>query len=245
MSKSEAKLPVELPVGGGPEKRAYVRHLFETIAPKYDALNRVLSLSLDQRWRRGAVRRLGWERAPAGTYLDLCAGTLDFGAMLARQRGFAGRVLGADFVPRMLRQGLHKSPRVAPVTADALVLPFADAAFDGAMCGWGLRNLMDLDAGLRETARVLKPGARLVVLETAAPPNALLRSGFRLWFDRVVPLVGRAVSNHKSAYSWLPASARHFPEPPVLADKLRAAGFREVTYDLLLGGATALHIATR
>ena len=112
-----------------------------------------------KRWRRYAIGRLGWERKPEGIYLDLCAGTLDFAAALATTRGFRGLVAGADFVPAMLRLGRAKSRRVAPVTADALELPFPDASFDGAMVGWGVRNLADLDAGLAEAARVLKPGA--------------------------------------------------------------------------------------
>src|ERR671918_1786635 len=121
----------ELPVSGGPEKRAYVREMFTAIAPTYDRLNRIISLGLDQRWRRYAVGRLGWERAPEGMYLDLCAGTLDFGTMLARQRGFRGRIIGADFVRRMLHLGRSKSPRLEPVAADALALPFPDQIFDG------------------------------------------------------------------------------------------------------------------
>ncbi|HEU4524342.1 MAG TPA: class I SAM-dependent methyltransferase, partial [Gemmatimonadales bacterium] len=127
--------------------------MFTAIAPTYDRLNRIISLGLDQRWRRNAVGRLGWERAPEGMYLDLCAGTLDFGAMLAGRRGFRGRIIGADFVERMLRLGRRKSPRLAPVAADALALPFPDRTFDGAMVGWGARNLVDLDGGLREAER--------------------------------------------------------------------------------------------
>jgi hypothetical protein len=124
--------------------------MFTAIAPTYDRLNRIISFRFDQRWRRAAVRRLGWERRPTGVYLDLCAGTMDFGATLARQRGFGGRIVAADFAQAMLRLGRTKSGRLRPVTADALELPFPDAAFDGAMVGWGVRNLMDLDAGLAE-----------------------------------------------------------------------------------------------
>ena len=123
---------------------------------------------------------MGWEREPDGIYLDLCAGTLDFAATLARQPGFRGRVVGADFVPAMLRLGRGKAARLAPVTADALELPFPDASFDGAMVGWGVRNLVDLDAGLAEAARVLKPGAGLVILEmTLAAPAAAAPTVFQ------------------------------------------------------------------
>src|SRR6185295_19405979 len=143
-----------------------------------------ISLRFDQGWRRYAIRRLGWERKPDGIYLDLCAGTLDFGAALARMPGFRGMVAGADFVPAMLRLGRAKAGGLAPVTADALELPFPDASFDGAMVGWGVRNLVDLDAGLAEAARVLRPGSRLVILEMTLPPQPLLRRAYEFYFRR-------------------------------------------------------------
>lgn len=235
----------ELPVSGGAAKRAYVRDMFAAIAPSYDRLNRVFSLSLDQRWRRRAVARLGWERRPEGTYLDLCAGTLDFASILAAAPGFRGRVIGADFVPQMLRLGRAKAARLVPVTADALGLPFADGAFDGATVGWGLRNLVDLDAGLREVARVLRPGARLAVLEMSEPPFAPYRAAYHVYFRRILPVLGRALSKHTSAYTWLPESARVFPNAPALAERMRAAGFTEVAFERLMGGACALHVGTR
>lgn len=235
----------ELPVSGGPAKRAYVREMFTAVAPTYDRVNRIISLRLDQRWRRYAVRRLGWERAPEGMYLDLCAGTLDFGATLARQQGFRGRIFGADFVQRMLRLGRDKSPRLSPVNADALSLPFPDRAFDGAMVGWGVRNLMDLDAGLSEAARVLKPGARLVILEMTLPPNPRLRRVFQFYFRRVLPWIGRVISKHTTAYTWLPESTQAFPGPQELARQMERQGFTDVRYELFLGGVTALHIGTR
>ena len=235
----------ELPVSGGPEKRAYVREMFTAIAPTYDRLNRIISLRLDQRWRRYAVRRLGWERAPEGMYLDLCAGTLDFGAMLASQPGFRGRVAGADFVQRMLRAGRGKSSRLVPVNADALSLPFPDAAFDGAVVGWGMRNLVDLDAGLAEAARVLRPGARLVILEMTLPPNPWLRRLYQVYFRGVLPRIGRAISKHTTAYTWLPESTQVFPDPQELARRMERKGFTDVSYELFLGGVTALHVGTR
>jgi demethylmenaquinone methyltransferase/2-methoxy-6-polyprenyl-1,4-benzoquinol methylase len=235
----------ELPVSGGPGKRTYVRQMFHAIAPTYDRVNRIISLRLDQHWRRYAVGRLGWERAPEGMYLDLCAGTLDFGATLARQRGFGGRIVGADFVQRMLRLGRGKSSRLAPVTADALSLPFPDRVFDGAMVGWGVRNLMDLDAGLREAARVLKPGARLVILEMTLPPNPRLRRIFQFYFRRILPWIGRVISKHTTAYTWLPESTQAFPGPKDLARRMEREGFREVGYKLFLGGVTALHVGTK
>jgi demethylmenaquinone methyltransferase/2-methoxy-6-polyprenyl-1,4-benzoquinol methylase len=235
----------ELPVSGGPEKRVYVREIFTAIAPTYDRINRIISFRLDQLWRRDAVRRLGWERAPEGVYLDLCAGTMDFGAMLAHQSGFRGRIVGADFAPAMLRLGRDKADRLAPVTADALELPFPSAAFDGAMVGWGLRNLVDLDAGLAEAARVLKPGARLVILDMTLPTRPLLRRVFQVYFRRVLPWIGRRISKHTTAYDWLPESTQSFPRPPELARRMEAQGFREVRYKVLLGEACALHEGIR
>ena len=235
----------ELPVAGGPEKRAYVRDIFTAIAPTYDRLNRIISLRFDQRWRRYAVGRLNWERRPEGIYLDVCAGTLDFAATLARRPGFRGRIVGADFVPPMLRLGRGKAARLAPVAADALELPFPDHAFDGAMVGWGMRNLVDLDAGLAEAARVLRPGARIVILEMTLPPQPLLRRVYEFYFRRVMPWIGRRISRHATAYTWLPASTIAFPEPAELARRLEAQGFRDVSYRLLMGGVSALHVATR
>jgi demethylmenaquinone methyltransferase/2-methoxy-6-polyprenyl-1,4-benzoquinol methylase len=235
----------KLPVSGGAAKRAYVRAMFAAIAPTYDRLNRILSLRLDLRWRKQAVARLGWERAPEGIYLDLCAGTLDFGATLARQPGFRGRVVGADFVPRMLSLGRAKSRRLEPVTADALELPFATATFDGAMIGWGLRNLADLDTGLGELARVLRPGGRVVIVDMASPPRQPLRALYLLYFEHLLPRIGRVISKHTSAYEWLPASARVFPSPSELAVRIARAGFTDVRYSLLMGGVTALHVAVR
>jgi demethylmenaquinone methyltransferase/2-methoxy-6-polyprenyl-1,4-benzoquinol methylase len=235
----------QLPVSGGPEKRAYVRSVFTAIAPTYDRLNRIISFRFDQGWRRAAVARLGWERKPEGIYLDLCAGTLEFGAALARRRGFRGRIVGADFVRSMLEQGRDKSALLDPVAADALELPFPDQAFDGAMIGWGVRNLVDLDAGLAEAARVLKPGARLVILEMAVPQQRLLRTGFQFYFRRIMPWIGRWISKHTTAYTWLPESARVFPAPGELARRMTTQGFSAVEYRLFMGGACAMHVGTK
>ena len=235
----------QLPVSGGPEKRAYVRSMFTAIAPTYDRLNRIISFRFDQGWRRVAVQRLGWERKPEGIYLDLCAGTLDFGATLAQRPGFRGQIVGADFVRPMLEIGRDKSARLVPVTADALELPFADLAFDGAMVGWGIRNLVDLDAGFAEAARVLKPGARIVILEMALPRHRLLRAGFELYFRRIMPRIGRWVSKHTTAYSWLPESTRVFPAPAELARRMGTQGFVDIDYELLMGGVCVLYVAVK
>jgi demethylmenaquinone methyltransferase/2-methoxy-6-polyprenyl-1,4-benzoquinol methylase len=235
----------ELPVTGGAAKREYVRGVFTAIAPRYDLLNHLLSLNADRRWRRIAVDQLHWDAVPAGRYLDLCAGTLDLSAELGNRAGFNGHVVAADFVPPMLRRGVGKSARVVPAAADALRLPFTDATFDGATVGFGVRNLMDLDAGLREAARVLKPGARFVVLEFTTPRWQPFRAMYLTYLRQVLPRVGRMVSKHRSAYDWLPASMRLFPEPAELGARLQGAGFWPVEWRTLMGGAVAIHTAVR
>ena len=200
---------------------------------------------MDRRWRRAAVARLGWEARRDGVYLDLCAGTLDLTATLTRAPGFRGTVIGADFVVPMLERGRDKAARTRPVAADALELPFADAQFDGAMVAFGIRNLADLDAGLRETARVLKPGARFVVLEFTTPVSAPLRALYLFYFRRLLPAIGRAVSKHTDAYTYLPESVLDFPDPDALAARLGAAGFRGVRFELKTGGICAIHHGTR
>jgi demethylmenaquinone methyltransferase/2-methoxy-6-polyprenyl-1,4-benzoquinol methylase len=145
----------------------------------------------------------------------------------------------------MLRLGRGKAERIETVAADALELPHPDATFDGASVGFGVRNLMDLDAGLREAARVLKPGARYVILEMSIPSWQPLRGIFLLYFRHLLPNIGRLVSHHSNAYRWLPESVLVFPEPKALAARMTSAGFRDVTFTLLLGGICAVHVGTR
>lgn len=229
---------------GGREKRAYVRQIFSEIAPRYDLLNRVLSLGIDRAWRKRALAALGWTRAPRGVYLDLCAGTLDVGALLARQPGFGGLVVGADFAVPMLQAGAGKAARhlLAPVGADALALPLADAAADGAIVAFGIRNVADLDAALGEVRRVLRPGARFVILEFTTPPNALVRASYHAYFHRVLPAIGRLVSGHPTAYGYLPRSVAHFPREEALAERMRQAGFAQVRWERLTLGVAAIHV---
>jgi demethylmenaquinone methyltransferase/2-methoxy-6-polyprenyl-1,4-benzoquinol methylase len=155
--------------------------------------------------------------------------------------------VGSDFTFAMLERGVHKVERLAvdPLCADALALPFADASFEGATVGFGVRNLADLDAGLKEMARVLRPRARLVILEFTTPHWQPFRALYFFYFLRVLPLVGRLVSRHGSAYSYLPESVLHFPEPPELAARMERAGFARVDWRRLTGGIAALHWGER
>lgn len=232
---------------GGAGKRAYVQGMFSDIAPSYDLLNHLLSANIDRGWRRKAIAELEWQRWPQGRYLDLCAGTLDVAVQLAATPGFRGHVLAADFAEPMLRAGDRKrSGRpVSPVVADALELPVADGVVAGAIVGFGVRNLADLDAGLREVHRVLAPGAHFVILELSRPGSAVVRGGYHLYFQHLLPFVGRLVSGHRSAYSYLPDSVAHFPTGDALAQRLRAAGFATVRWRPVTFGIAAIHTAIK
>jgi demethylmenaquinone methyltransferase/2-methoxy-6-polyprenyl-1,4-benzoquinol methylase len=211
--------------------------MFDRIAPVYDTMNRVMTAGLDQRWRRLAVSQVVW---PGDRVLDACCGTGDL-AVAAEQRG--GRVVGLDFSVRMLERARPKSGTIEWVQGDALALPFADGEFDAATVGFGVRNLADLEGGLRELGRVLRPGGGLAVLEITRP-SGILRPFFRLWFDVLVPLAGRVLPGGE-AYTYLPASVRRFPGAEDLSALLERAGFEKVRYHLLGGGIVALHVAHR
>jgi len=227
----------------GAEREQQVQRIFSEIAPRYDLLNHVLSLNIDRSWRKKAVANLGWENAPAGLYLDACAGTFDLSLELERQTGFAGRVVASDFAHPMLVQGGAKisDARVLPVCGDSLRLPFPDRAFDGATVGFGVRNLADLGRGLAEFRRVLKPGKRLVILEFTTPPNAIVRAGYHFYFRRILPVVGRVVSGHPWAYTYLPESVKEFPGPADLGSLMESVGFHDVGWRLVTGGIAAIH----
>lgn len=228
-------------------KRAYVQRMFTDIAPYYDRVNTVISFRLDGWWRRRAVRELHIERDPAGHYLDLCAGTLDITRDIVRTPGFRGRVAAADFSEAMLRAGRHKAPPdvVEPVTADALALPFADGFAAGAIVVFGMRNVVDLDGALREVHRVLRPGARFVMLEFGATQPAPVRWLYRGYFDHVCPLVGNAVAHHGSAYNYLPESVRHWPAETEVARRMTDAGFANVEWRAYTFGVVAVHVGEK
>ena len=216
---------------------AGVEAMFDRISPVYDAMNRVMTAGLDERWRRrtaAAVVR------PGARVLDACCGTGDL-ALACREAG--GDVVGLDFSERMLERARRKSDAIEWVRGDLLELPFADESFDAATVGFGIRNVQDLEAGLRELARVLRPGGRLGCLEITRPRGAL-RPFFRLWFDGLVPLAGKVLPGG-AAYAYLPASVRRFPGPEDLAVVMRRAGLGEISWQLLGGGIVALHTARR
>jgi demethylmenaquinone methyltransferase/2-methoxy-6-polyprenyl-1,4-benzoquinol methylase len=232
---------------GAAGKRAYVQRMFSDIAPRYDLLNRVLSLGIDRLWRRVALARLGWERDPSGTFLDLCAGTLDVAAALSARPGFTGRVIGADFAEPMLRAGQSKlaGRSITPVVADALSLPVATGTMSGAIVAFGIRNVADLDACLREVRRALKPGARFVILEFSTPRVSLVRTLYHAYFHHVLPRIGGLVSGHRTAYTYLPDSVKNFPETTALAARMQAAGYADVQWRALTFGIAAVHVGTK
>ncbi len=220
---------------------ADVQAMFDRIAPRYDLLNRVMTVGLDRRWREAAAAAA--DVAVGESALDVCTGTGDLAFALARRVAPGGRVVGADFAEHMLERAREKAGErpedVEFVRADALALPFADDAFDGATVGFGIRNVSDLGTGLSEMARVVRPGGRVVILEITTPQR--LRRFYQLWFDRVVPLMGKLLGRDGAAYGYLPASVRRFPEPPALAGAMVDAGLEDVRWQLFAGGIIALH----
>jgi demethylmenaquinone methyltransferase/2-methoxy-6-polyprenyl-1,4-benzoquinol methylase len=232
---------------GGENKAEYVRDAFSRIAPRYDLLNHLLSLNIDRAWRRMAIRELAVERNPSGRYLDLCAGTLDVSAALATTRGFSGSVVSVDFAEPMLVAGRSKTAGrpIAPVAGDALKLPLADGSVDGAIVAFGIRNVADLDGGLREVHRVLKPGGRFVILEFSTPRSPLINTAYQLYFQKVLPAIGGLISGHRSAYRYLPKSVENFPIMEELARRMRSADFSSVRWRSITLGIAAIHVGVR
>ncbi|HEY3184333.1 MAG TPA: ubiquinone/menaquinone biosynthesis methyltransferase [Gaiellaceae bacterium] len=215
-----------------------VRTMFDRIAPVYDAMNRVMTLGLDLRWRRLGARAVV---RPGDEVLDAACGTGDFA--VADLRAGARRVVGLDFSERMLERARRKEPRVEWVRGDMLALPFADETFDAATVGFGVRNVADLELALRELRRVLRPGGRVAILEITQPRGPL-KPFYSLWFDRVVPLVGKRLPGGDVAYTYLPASVKRFPSAEALAGLMLAAGFGDVRVRLVAGSIVALHTGT-
>jgi demethylmenaquinone methyltransferase / 2-methoxy-6-polyprenyl-1,4-benzoquinol methylase len=229
-----ASAPGRLPAGE-------VREMFDRIAPRYDLLNRAMTAGLDGRWRRAAAGAA--DLAAGDRALDCCTGTGDLALELAARVTGSGRVVGLDFAEAMLARARAKAAargaEVEFVAGDALALPFRDGEFDAATVAFGIRNVSDLDAGIAEMARVVRPGGRVVILEITTPRR--LRPFYEVWFDRVVPRLGRLLGRDGAAYSYLPASVRRFPGPPELAARMAAAGLADVRWRPLAGGIVALH----
>ena len=220
----------------GDAKVRAVRAMFDTIAPRYDVVNRIMTFGLDRGWRRATVTALGLARA--SNIVDVACGTGDLCRELAKA---AHRPIGIDLSFGMLA---YARATFAMAQGDALELPIATASLDGATCGFALRNVVDLDAAFRELARVVRPGGRIALLEVAIPANRLLRAGHSVYFGRVVPLIGGLLSD-AAAYRYLPESVAYLPHTPGLLALIRAAGFTDVERRALTGGITQLITATR
>lgn len=213
-----------------------VRTMFDRIAPVYDVMNRVMTVGLDRRWREITARAVV---VPGARVLDACCGTGDLAVAAEREGGI---VTGLDFSPEMLARARRKSSSIEWIEGDVLALPFADGHFDVVTVGFGVRNVAVLRSGLVELRRVLRPGGRLAILEITQPRGAL-KPFFSLWFDRIVPLLGRILPGGK-AYTYLPASVRRFPGAEDLAALIDETGFEGTTFRLFGGSIVALHVAT-
>ena len=220
--------------------------MFDRIAGVYDLMNSAMTAGLHHEWRQRAVERA--QVGPGSDALDICCGTGDLALELRRRIGPDGRVVGSDFSEPMLELARRKSGDQGLAVefgwADALDLPYGDHSFDAVTIGFGARNLADLEKGLGEMARVLRPGGKLVILEITRPKREPLASFLGLWFDRLVPMLGQ-LAGDPDAYSYLPESVRSFPAPEKLAARIEAAGFSEIRWLLLAGGIIAIHSATR
>jgi demethylmenaquinone methyltransferase / 2-methoxy-6-polyprenyl-1,4-benzoquinol methylase len=212
-----------------------VQRMFDRIAPVYDFMNYVMTAGLDGLWRRITVEQAV---RPGDRVLDVCCGTGDL-AIAARKRG-AGEVVGLDFSEQMLERARRKAPEIRWVRGDALALPFGDESFDAVTVGFGVRNVDDLEAAIRELRRVLRVGGTVAILELTTPAG-ILAPFYRLWFDGVIPLLGMMLPGG-SAYTYLPASVRRFPLPEALADLLVANGFADVRFRRFAGSIVALHV---
>lgn len=232
----------------GEEKAGFVQTQFDRIAARYDLTNDVISLGMHRLWKERAVDQLCLR--PDGTYLDVCCGTGDMVLRIARRLKSRGRVTGIDFSRNMLSiasaralsAGRHSI--IDWVEGDAQSLPFPDGSFDGAVCSFGLRNLTDLQAGISEMARVVKPGGKVVNLDLGHPTMPLFAPVFLFYFRRIVPILGEVLQRDRSAYTYLPESLATYPEPAGISKIFRTAGLAEVRHISLAGGSVALHVGT-
>lgn len=234
------------PPGARTEEEAalWVRGMFADVAPRYDLLNRVLSLQIDQLWRAHTVRRVRtYLDNPAARILDLCCGTGDL--LLALEKARQGPVLGSDFCHPMLTAAQAKRSRSPLFEADALSLPLADSSLDLITCSFGFRNFANYRKGIAELHRVLRPGGTAAILEFSTPPNAAFRAVYNFYSLQILPRIGALLSGRRDAYTYLPESVRKFPGAEALAADFRSAGFPDVTFDRLTFGIVALHLARK
>jgi demethylmenaquinone methyltransferase/2-methoxy-6-polyprenyl-1,4-benzoquinol methylase len=223
-----------------------VRGMFDRIAGVYDVMNSAMTVGLHHRWRERTADRA--ELGPGDSALDVCCGTGDLALELSRRVGPEGNVIGCDFSERMLElAGAKAGGSASPIAfewADALELPYEDGRFDAVTVGFGVRNLADLDRGLAEMARVLRPGGRLAILEITNPQRPPLSTFFSIWFDRLVPVLG-TLAGDRDAYTYLPDSVKRFPSPAGLAERMDGAGYQGIRWTVLAGGIIAIHSGTR
>jgi demethylmenaquinone methyltransferase/2-methoxy-6-polyprenyl-1,4-benzoquinol methylase len=225
----------------GTLEEGQVRAMFDRIARVYDPLNSLMTAGLHHRWRERAADLAALR--PGGRALDVASGTGDLAIELARRVGPAGSVVGSDFSEGMLELARAKSAEVTWDWANALELPYEDGSFDAATVGFGARNFSDLDRGLAEMTRVVRPGGKVVILEITVPQRPPLSTFFSIWFDRIVPVLGR-VAGDPDAYAYLPSSVKRFPGPEALAARMAGAGLTDVRWILTAGGIIALHVGT-
>ena len=225
----------------GTLEEGQVRAMFDRIARVYDLMNSLMTAGLHHRWRDRAADLAAV--GPGGRALDVASGTGDLAIELARRVGPAGTVIGSDFSDAMLDRARQKSSAVTWEWANALELPYPDGGFDAATVGFGARNFSDLDRGLTELARVVRPGGRVVILEITTPQRPPLSTFFSVWFDRIVPALGK-LAGDPDAYAYLPSSVKRFPAPEALAGRMAAAGLTNVRWILTAGGIIALHVGT-
>jgi demethylmenaquinone methyltransferase/2-methoxy-6-polyprenyl-1,4-benzoquinol methylase len=219
-----------------------VRAMFDRISGFYDVMNSVMTAGLHHRWRARAADLAAV--GPGDSALDVACGTGDLAIELARRVGTGGEVIGSDFSEEMLERARAKAPGLAWEWGNALELPYASGRFDAATVGFGARNFSDLERGLAEMARVVKPGGRVVVLEITTPRKPPLSTFYRVWFDHVVPLIGR-LTGEQEAYTYLPSSVRRFPGPEGLAAAMQRAGLSDIRWVLTAGGIIALHVGAK
>ena len=230
------------------EKNRAIGEMFSSIAPRYDLLNRLLSLGIDRRWRRAAAAEI--PGGPGGRHLDVATGTADVALEIFRRKGRGAFVAGSDISLEMMRIGREKAARaglagrMAFVRAPGEALPFRDGVFDSASVAFGIRNVVDRERGLAEMCRVVRGGGRVIVLEFSLPDSSVIGAAYRAYFTKVLPRLGGLLSR-RSAYAYLPESVREFPRPPVFAEMMRAAGCASVDRRPLTFGIATLYVGVR